>query len=270
MTTTLLVGSSPDALATELIRRIGAIAAESVQARGVFNVAVSGGSMPKILAGLAQAEGIDWSSTKIYFADERCVPLDHSDSNFKAWDALFTSSGLPSENVIAVKTDLAPEAAAADYEAKLKAAFPPPQGGDSDAGETPEYLPCFDAALLGVGPDGHTCSLFPSHPLLEERSKWVAHIEDSPKPPPQRVTLTYPVLNNSRNVMFVGTGEGKASLLPQLLGVGADGTLKSAGESSPYPAARVAVKEGRNLAWCVDKAAASQCPPDTAALATNC
>lgn len=90
--------------------------------------------------------------------------------------------------------------AAADYEAKLKVAFPPPQGSGGDAGETSEHFPCFDAALLGVGPDGHTCSLFPSHPLLEERSKWVAHIEDSPKPPPQRVTLTYPVLNNSRNV----------------------------------------------------------------------
>eukprot|EP00903_Cladosiphon_okamuranus_P013568 g12639.t1 len=230
MTTTLLVGSTPDALATELIRRLGTIATESVQARGVFNVAISGGSMPKILAGLAQAAGIDWSLTKIYFADERCVPLDHSDSNFKAWDALLSSSGLPAENVVAVKTELPPEA----------------------------------------GPDGHTCSLFPSHPLLEERSKWVAHIEDSPKPPPQRVTLTYPVLNNSRNVMFIGTGEGKASLLPQLLGVGADGALKSAGDSSPYPAARVTVAEGRNLAWCVDKAAASQCPPEIAALATNC
>lgn len=74
----------------------------------------------------------------------------------------------------------------------------------------------------------------------------------------------------SQKVMFIGTGEGKASLLPQLLKVAADGTLKSKGDSSPYPAARVAVGEGRNLAWCVDKAAASQCPPEIAALATNC
>ncbi|CAM9965525.1 unnamed protein product [Ectocarpus sp. 4 AP-2014] len=109
MTTTLLVGSSPDALATELVRRLGAIAKESVLARGVFNVAVSGGSMPKILSGLAQAEGIDWSKTRIFFADERCVPLDQSDSNYKAWEGLLSSSGIPAENVVAVRTDLTPK-----------------------------------------------------------------------------------------------------------------------------------------------------------------
>ncbi|CAM9784707.1 unnamed protein product [Scytosiphon promiscuus] len=215
MTTTLLVGSSPDALATELIARIGKIAKESVRTRGVFNVTVSGGSMPKILSNLARSDGVDWSKTKIYFADERCVPLDHGDSNYKAWDNLFASSGIPRENVIAVRTDLSPEEAAADYEAKLKQGFPPSiadgaegdgAGGDAKDGASstsspPQHsFPSFDAALLGVGPDGHTCSLFPSHPLLEENSKWVAHIEDSPKPPPQRITLTYPVLNNSRNV----------------------------------------------------------------------
>lgn len=100
--------------------------------------------------------------------------------------------------------------AAADYETKLREAF-----GSVDGADAGERLPCFDAALLGVGPDGHTCSLFPSHALLEENSKWVAHIMDSPKPPPERVTLTYPVLNNSRNVSFwienracVGRGNG--------------------------------------------------------------
>eukprot|EP00904_Undaria_pinnatifida_P007376 jgi/Undpi1/3769/HiC_scaffold_16.g07138.m1 len=255
MSTSLLVGSTPDSLATELIKRIGSIAQQAVLERGVFNVAVSGGSMPKLLKGLAQADGIDWSKCKMYFADERCVPLDHSDSNHKAWAELFSSSGIPAENVIAVKTELSPQEAAAEYEAKLKEAF--------------SELPCFDASLLGVGPDGHTCSLFPSHPLLEETTKWVAHIEDSPKPPPQRVTLTYPVLNNSRNVMFIGTGEGKASLLPQLLDI-ADGVLRSAGAASPYPAARVKVSDGRKLLWCVDEAAAAQCSPEIKAIAEKC
>lgn len=97
-------------------------------------------------------------------------------------------------NALTLSLSLSRRAAAADYEAKIRVAF----SGAGDA--IGAQLPCFDAALLGVGPDGHTCSLFPGHPLLGERGKWVAHIEDSPKPPPQRVTLTYPVLNNSRNV----------------------------------------------------------------------
>ncbi|CAN0124168.1 unnamed protein product [Ascophyllum nodosum] len=270
MPTTLLVGSTPDALASELIRRISATARDAVQARGVLNVAVSGGSMPKILAGLAQAD-LDWAKCKIFFADERCVPLDHKDSNHKAWQNLFSASGIPAENVIAVKTELSPEAAAADYEATLKEAFSGTgtKEGDGGAHETLPVLPCFDLALLGFGPDGHTCSLFPSHPLLEERSKLVAHIEDSPKPPPQRVTLTFPVVNNSRNVMFIGTGDGKASLLPQLVKV-VDGRIASTGASSPYPAARVEVADGRELLWCVDKAAAAKCPPEVEALATEC
>lgn len=264
MTTTLLVGSTPDALAKELIRRIAAIARDSVEARGVFNIAVSGGSMPKILTGLATAEGLDWRKCKVWFADERCVPLDHSDSNYKAWADLLSSSGIPEGNVVTVDTDLSPKDAAANYEEALRAAFS--VGGDAIGAQ----LPCFDAALLGVGPDGHTCSLFPGHPLLEERGKWVADIEDSPKPPPQRVTLTYPVLNNSRNVIFIGTGGGKASLLPQLLVVTGARKLKSAGDASPYPAARVRVGEGRELLWCVDQAAASQCPPEIMELATTC
>ncbi|CAM9290532.1 unnamed protein product [Sphacelaria rigidula] len=261
MTTTLLVGSTADELSKELIERIAKLCRHSVEERGVFNVAVSGGSMPKILASLAGAEGVDWSKCKIWFADERCVPLDHGDSNYKAWAELFSSSGIPKENVISVNTDLSPEDAAAAYETKLRASFPA-DGSDQ--------LPCFDASLLGVGPDGHTCSLFPGHPLLGETGKWVAHIEDSPKPPPQRVTLTYPVLNNSRNVFFIGTGQSKASLLPQLLSVTEGGMLKSAGGSSPYPAARVTVAVGRELLWCVDQAAASQCPPEIMALASKC
>lgn len=93
------------------------------------------------------------------------------------------------------------EKAAMDYVKKLSIYFPS------------NYIPRFDLLLLGMGPDGHTCSLFPGHPLLEETSVWVASITDSPKPPPCRITLTFPVINNTRLAIFIATGESKASMI---------------------------------------------------------
>ena len=104
-----------------------------------------------------------------------------------------------------------------------------------------------DALLLGMGPDGHTCSLFPGHKLLEETSVTVAPISDSPKPPPCRVTLTYPVINNARACVFVCTGDGKKEIVADIFDAGAD-----------YPAARVKPGNGE-LIWVLDSAAAAMC-----------
>ena len=98
-----------------------------------------------------------------------------------------------------------------------------------------------------MGPDGHTCSLFPNHPLLDEKSKTVAHIIDSPKPPPERVTLTYPVLNNAKNVIFVSTGDGKKDVIEKIL----------KNQDATFPATRVSPING-NLIWILDEAAASK------------
>ncbi|KAI4461562.1 6-phosphogluconolactonase [Holotrichia oblita] len=104
-------------------------------------------------------------------------------------------------------------------------------------------VPEFDVLLLGMGPDGHICSLFPGHKLLDETSVWVAPIEDSPKPPPCRITLTLPVVNNARNCIFVATGEDKADIAKKVL----------IDKDEQLPAARVQPNSG-NLYWIVEKA----------------
>jgi 6-phosphogluconolactonase len=127
------------------------------------------------------------------------------------------------------------QAAAEDYAVKLT------QLANDDP------LPAFDVLLLGMGPDGHTCSLFPGHKLLEEESVIVAPISDSPKPPTNRVTLTFPVINNAKACIFVCTGDGKKEIVAKILDEGVD-----------YPAGRVRPAKGE-LVWILDEPAAALC-----------
>lgn len=219
--------------------RVRAAAAAAVSARGVFRLAVSGGSLPKTLAaGLEGAKGEDmpWSSTVIYFADERVVPLTDDDSNYKlVAETLLAGRDGTGVKVVKLTEGLAPPAAAADYEEKLKGM------------DTADGVPVFDMILLGMGPDGHTASLFPGHPLLDVSDAAVAFITDAPKPPPGRITLTLPVLNAGRSVLFVTTGGGKAEVLHEIFHGGKDVRL---------PAARVRPATG--VEWLLDAPAAAQ------------
>ena len=180
----------------------------------------------------------------VFYADERVVPLDHEDSNHALCvRELFSkvAPGVPSAQIHTINPDLLDdlEELADAYEKELIQEF---------AMKDSARFPVFDLILLGIGPDGHTCSLFPGHELLSEEDRWVAYIEDSPKPPPRRITLTYPVLNHAARVAFVAAGAGKQDTLHTVLDEPEQG----------LPASRVRPAHPGHLYWFVDQAAAEK------------
>lgn len=219
------------------------LSAQAVASRGRFTVALSGGSLPKLLCPPLAAEPLKsqvfWPAWHVLWADERCVPLTDPESNyFLARQLLFDHVDIPPEQIYPPDVSLEPAETAAAYQTTLKRVFSPSTG----------WLPRFDLVLLGVGPDGHTASLFPRHPLLAETEKWVAAVLDSPKPPPHRVTLTLPVINNARQIVFITAGAAKAAVLPEI--------LDTANPVASLPARMVQPVRG-DLHWFVDQAAAA-------------
>jgi 6-phosphogluconolactonase len=236
--TTQELGQSAAALVAQL-------SAEAIAGRGRFIVALSGGSLPKLLGpALATASQINWSAWHVCWADERCVPLDHPDRNYTlAKQYLFDHVPIPPHQIYNPDTSLTPTETAAAYQTTLAQLFSSlPAFQPSNPPTLPP--PRLDLILLGLGEDGHTASLFPGHPLLHETKRWVAPIFDSPKPPPQRITLTLPALNNARHVVFITAGASKAEILPQVFA-----------PDSHLPAHLVQSNDGE-LHWFVDEAAA--------------
>ncbi|KAF9586465.1 suppressor of los1-1 [Lunasporangiospora selenospora] len=240
-TTHIYTFPSTGALSEGLDRYVARLSDEAIKRHGKFTVALSGGSLPKQLSAvLKHNQEVDFSKWIVYFADERCVPLEHEDSNYLlAKTELFDFVPIPRENIHTIDPSLIddPQEAAEDYISQLAKTF---------ATKDSVRFPVFDLILLGVGPDGHTCSLFPGHPLLNEACEWVASILDSPKPPPRRITLTFPVLNHSHHVAFVAAGAGKQDMLHQLLDL-----------PGHLPAQLVKPITG-TLSWFIDDAAAAK------------
>jgi 6-phosphogluconolactonase len=211
------------ALAKALRRFVLQVQNTALAKHGVFRVGVSGGSLPKTLAMALLADSpsgkaedaVHWSKWEIFFADERAVPLDHADSNCRLFkeellDKIQSSSasGTPTVHPIDVAQLDDPQELADAYQQELMNVF---------AAKDSVRLPIFDLLLLGCGPDGHTCSLFPNHEVLRESDAWVAPVEDSPKPPPVRITLTLPVVTHAVKIAFVATGDGKKEILRKIL-----------------------------------------------------
>src|SRR5580704_1342051 len=204
-----------------------------------FSVCLSGGSTPRRLyerlAMPAIASHFPWFRVHWFWGDERFVPHDHPDSNYRmVRDALLSRVPIPSDNIHAIPTEgLSPEQAAATYEATLKGFY----GTDVLA----PNRPLFDITLLGIGENGHTASLFPGQPALQEKRRWAVAVLGAGAQP--RITLTYPALDSSRDVAFLATGAGKPDVVARA----------RAGDRS-IPAALVC-PIGR-LHWFADRAAA--------------
>lgn len=182
------------------------------------------------------------SPRHVYYVDERVVPLDHPDSNHRACvDVLFSKVPIPQDQIHPIDETLLQdlEELSDSYEKELIKEF---------AQKDSARFPIFDLILLGMGPDGHTASLFPGHELLSEDDRWVAYLEDSPKPPPKRITLTFPVINHASRIVFVAAGAEKADTLKTILDEPEAG----------LPAARVKPVFPGQLYWFTDDAAASK------------
>lgn len=225
----------PEKLAEAAAREFAAKAAEAIEEHGRFAVVLAGGSTPKAMYGILArdySDSIDWSKVHVFFGDERTVPPDHEDSNYRmAREALLDHIRVGS--VHRMRCELTPDEAASAYEEQLREFF------------GSEELPRFDLILLGIGGDGHTASLFPETPALEVRDRWVV-ANPVPKLDTIRTTLTIPVINAARSVAFLVAGEDKAEALKEIL----------EGDADPrkYPARLIQPPGGPD--WMLDRAAA--------------
>lgn len=240
--------------ATDLFRaaaeEFAARATEAIAQHGKFTVALSGGSTPKgLFAVLASeyAQKIPWDKVLFFWGDERHVPSDSSDSNYRmANEALLSKVGVNPNNVFRIPAEgKDADAVARDYQDAIQRTFA------LTAGEFPR----FDLILLGMGPDGHTASLFPGTKALAETQQifvanWVEKLNDF------RFTLTFPAIDNAASVIFLARGADKAGMLKHVLGESAN-KMKAAADK--HPAARINLAHGK-LLWMVDKAAAQALP----------
>jgi len=230
------------ALAGAAVDLFMATAQESLQARGTFSVALSGGSTPKqMYAGLAAPElqeKLPWQQVHLFFGDERHVLPDHPDSNYRmVAEALISKVPLPAENVHRVKTEMDARLAAFDYEEVLRGFFDSP-------------WPKFDLLLLGMGADGHTASLFPNTAGLNEEQRWFI-ANSVPSKDAWRLTLTKNAINAARKIAVLISGKSKAEMLAKVL----------TGPADPWqrPIQMISPVDGE-LLWLLDQEAASGLP----------
>jgi 6-phosphogluconolactonase len=199
-----IIRDKPDGLARRFVRIASDAGAESIDARGRFAIAIPGGSVAEAFLPVLTEARLDWGKLHVFWTDERGVPADAADSNFNLARSLGFLGKLGSNQIHRMPADEPDlDRSARSYEQELAAVTGSP--------------PVLDLVLLGWGPDGHVASLFPHHKLLEEGELFVAAVEDSPKPPERRMTLTLAAITQARLVVAAGFGPEKAAVLESAL-----------------------------------------------------
>jgi 6-phosphogluconolactonase len=228
--TSAFVAATAEEAARAACERLRSAISLARDARGAAHIALAGGETPRRTYELLAADIDDWTGVEVWFGDERAVGPDDPDSNYRmALETLLTRGGGP--EVHRIEGERGAEAAAAAYAALLAERLP----REND-------VPVLDLALQGLGPDGHTASLFPGNPAVEAEGVCVP-VHDAPKPPPDRITLTVPVLRAARSIVFLATGSEKAEAVRGLLG-------------APDPAVPSSLLGGDRTEVIVDRAAA--------------
>ncbi len=251
--TQILVCPNPESTAFEAARLFVQLADENIRTHGIFTVALSGGSTPKrlfeILASPGFQKTVEWKYVHLFWGDERYVPSDHVESNFRmTMETLLSKVAIPPANVHRVRTELAPaEAVAANYESEIARFFAKISPGRS------ERFPKFDLVLLGLGTNAHTASLFPHSQALQENThliiaEFVAEVSM------WRITMTAPLLNAGRIVVFLVTGSEKAHVVHDVLCGDYDAERK--------PAQLIQPTCGR-IIWLLDAASANNLPTES-------
>jgi 6-phosphogluconolactonase len=233
--TSVFVADTPDAAAEAAADRLTAAIGKAREARGAAHVALAGGTTPRRTYELLAGRIDDWAGVQVWFGDERAVGPHDPESNFRMASETLLAGG-HGPDVHRIEGERGPEEAAAAYAAELKRRLPAEDG-----------LAVLDLALQGLGPDGHTASLFPGNPAVEATGTCVA-VHDAPKPPPDRITLTVPVLRAARSILFLATGTEKADAVRGLL-------------AGPDPRIPCSLLGGDRTEVIVDRDAA---PPDAA------
>lgn len=241
----VIVCEDAAALAQWAAQRFVQSAARAIERSGRFTIALAGGSTPRklyeLLATPQWSAAVDWSKVHLFWGDERHVPPDDAESNYRmAHEALIDHVPLPTANVHRIKAEEEnAEHAAQEYEQQLREFFNPDVGA----------WPRFDLVLLGLGPDGHTASLFPGTDVLNETTRWVA-APWVPKFAAFRITLTLPLLNNAAEILFLVSGREKAAKLREVL------------QDAPVLPAQFIQPSNGALLWVTDRLAASELSRD--------